>query len=128
MLIAEITNSPTLSGTDADDTVYIANGTGQRMLIEAVTLMPAVSVSAHATNIITTTVSTAGGTVGTQTTDSDVAGYSAHTAGTPLAVSITGTGAALEVAAGAAITIAVVKGGTGPAYEFAACVRWRAAR
>lgn len=125
---ANVSFSPVLSGTDANDTHYIYNGYGCTMYIEDVTLMPSVSVSAHADNHITTTISTAAGTVVTQTTDSDVAGYAAHTAGTAIELAPTDNAAYREVAAGSKITVAVVKAGTGPAYEFYAAVRWRAAR
>lgn len=116
--------APTLSGTDAVDTNYAINGSAFTAKILAVKLIPATSVSTHASNYITVTVKSGSTTLGTFTTNSS--GGAAMTAGTPITVTLTGTGADLEIAAGGLVTFDVTKAGTGPAYKFAGWVGFEA--
>lgn len=104
-----------VSGTDATDDVYVHNYSADTVAVDSIDLMPKTSVSTHASNYITTTVSIGGTTVATHTTNSS--GGSALTAGTRLAMTISGTGKQLEIAAGSSMRIQVSKNGTGPAYS-----------
>lgn len=110
--------SPTSSGSDAVDTVYIVNPNPFKVRITGGYIMPGASVSTHASNYITTTIKKGSDTIATHTTNSS--GGSALTAGTALALTLSGTVAKVyEIAAGGVITVDVAKAGTGPAYEFA---------
>ena len=102
-----------VSGTDATDDNYIFNTTGGKILVESAILGPDTSVSTHAANYITTTVSIAGTTLTSHGTDS--ATGSALTAGTAKALTlVAGVG---EVAAAGTVRVQVAKAGTGPAYD-----------
>lgn len=108
--------SPTLSGTDATDTNYAINGSAFTAKILALKIVPATSVSTHASNYITVTVKSGSTTLATFTTNSS--GGAAMTAGTVITMTLTGTGTELEIAAGGLVTVEVAKAGTGPAYKF----------
>ncbi len=121
-----------VSGTDAADTAFLHNLLADTLIVEAITLLPVVTVATHASNYITTTIETftsAGvsiGTVATHTTNSS--GGSALTADTPKVLTLTGTGKIPEVPAGGFIKVGVAKAGTGPAYDFTVSARTRASR
>jgi hypothetical protein len=105
--------STRVSGTNAADDNYIWNTTGGKIVVESVVLGPDTSVATHASNYITTTISTAAGTLTSHGTDS--ATGSALTAGTAKALTLTaGVG---EVAAAGTIRVQVAASGTGPAYD-----------
>lgn len=104
-----------VSGTDATDDVCVHNYSADTVAISSLDLMPKTSVSTHAANYITTTVSIGGTTIATHTTNSS--GGSALTAGTPLAMTLSGTGKQLEIASGGTMRIQVAKAGTGPAFN-----------
>lgn len=108
--------SPTLSGTDATDTNYAINGSAFTAKILALKIIPATSVSTHASNYITVTVKSGSTTLATFTTNSS--GGAAMTAGTVITMTLSGTGTELEIAAGGLVTVEVAKAGTGPAYKF----------
>lgn len=108
--------SPTLSGTDATDTNYAINGSAFTAKILALKIVPATSVSTHASNYITVTVKSGSTTLATFTTNSS--GGAAMTAGTVITMTLSGTGTELEIASGGLITVEVAKAGTGPAYKF----------
>ena len=109
-----------VSGTDATADLYIENVQGDKVVVQTIEIMPSVSVSTHASNYITSTVSAGGTTLATHTTNSS--GGSALTAGTlaGLTFGASGVGTALEIASGGTARIQVAKAGTGPAYGFAA--------
>ena len=107
--------STPVAGTDATDTAYIHNATGQKIQILAVSIVPKTSVSTHASNYITTSIKKGSDTITAHTTNSS--GGSALTAGTVKDLSLTGTGKILEIDAGGVISIDVAKAGTGPAYS-----------
>lgn len=115
MIDSFILPSVVVSGTDATDDVYLHNPTGEAVVVTDIDLMPKTSVSTHASNHITTTVSIGGTTVATHTTNSS--GGSALTAGTVLAMTLSGTTKQLEMGAGATMRVQVAKAGTGPAYN-----------
>lgn len=110
--------SPTASGTDADDTVYLGNPSAtEKLTVLGLYIEPAVTVATHAANYITTTISDGTNTLATHTTNSS--GGSALTAGTMKALSLaSGAGAFVDIAALGSVKVAVVKSGTGPPYEF----------
>lgn len=118
--------SPTASGSDAADVVYIANPFAETIYVEALYVVPGVSVAQHAANYITVTVKDGSDTIAVLSTVT-VTGV-ALTAGTPAAMTISGTGLVLEIPALSSITVDVTKAGTGPAYEFAVAARCRKAR
>lgn len=104
-----------VGGTDATDAIYLFNPfPDHKLLIRSAFLGPNVAVATHASNYITTTLTTSA-TLATHTTNSS--GGSALVAGTRKDLTLSGTGLALEVAAGGSIAVAVAKAGTGPAYE-----------
>jgi hypothetical protein len=107
-----------VNGSNANDTGYAINLTGNAVTITGIILLPKTSVSTNASNYITTTISAGGVTLATHTTNSS--GGSAMVAGTPLNLTFaaTGVGTALELASAGVITVAVVSSGTGPAYNF----------
>lgn len=115
MIDSFILPSVVVSGTDATDDVYLHNPTGEAVVVTDIDLMPKTSVSTHANNYITTTVSIGGTTVATHTTNSS--GGSALTAGTVLAMTLSGTTKQLEMGPGATMRVQVAKSGTGPAYN-----------
>lgn len=119
-------DSPPVSGTDAVDTDYAINNSGNKATIQRLYLIPSVSVSTHASNYITVTVKKGANTLATHTTNSS--GGTALTAGTPVELAITGTGLNLEIADGGAITVDVTKAGTGPAYALFVSAKMLAAR
>ncbi len=111
--------SPTSSGSDAVDTVYIVNPYPFKVRITGGYIVPGVSVSTHASNYITITIKKGSDTIASTTTNSS--GGAALTAGTASALTLSGTVAKVyEIAAGGSIVVDVTKAGTGPAYEFAA--------
>lgn len=112
--IYDLQSTP-VAGTDATDTAYIHNNTGQTLRILAVSLVPKTSVSTHASNYITTSIKKGSDTITAHTTNST--GGSALTAGTVKDLTLTGTGKVLEIADGGVISVDVAKNGTGPAYS-----------
>lgn len=109
-----------VAGTDANDLVYWLNNTGKklRIVLDTVKLVPNVSVSQHAANVILVELKN-GSTVLCDYDTTTTTGDGALTAGTPVSMTAaaTGVGTALEVASGSCLNVAVTKGGTGPAYE-----------
>jgi len=109
-----------VSGTDSTDTKYLFNPYGYKVAVEAVLLCPNTSVSTHASNYITGTLTANDGstTLATHTTNSS--GGAAMTAGTSVAMTMgsDGVGKALEIPSGGKLTFAVTKSGTGPAYNY----------
>lgn len=112
--IYDLQSTP-VAGTDATDTAYIHNATGQKLRILAVSIVPKTSVSTHASNYITTSIKKGSDTITAHTTNSS--GGSALTAGTVKDLSLTGVGKVLEIDDGGVITVDVAKNGTGPAYS-----------
>jgi len=112
-----------VSGTDATATLYLENKTSDKVVVQAIDIMPHLAVSTHASNYITTTVSVSGTTLATHTTNSS--GGTAMVAGTANALTFgaSGVGTALEIAAGGTLLVAVAKSGTGPAYNFSVNAR-----
>jgi hypothetical protein len=113
-----------VSGTDATATLYLENKTSDKVVVQAIDIMPHLAVATHASNYITTTV-TAGGTTLVTAHTTNSSGGSAMVAGTslPFAFAATGVGTALELAAGGTLLVAVAKAGTGPAYNFSVNAR-----
>lgn len=112
--IYDLQSTP-VAGTDATDTAYIHNNTGQKLRILAVSIVPKTSVSTHASNYITTSIKKGSDTITAHTTNST--GGSALTAGTVKDLTLTGTGKILEIDDGGVISVDVAKAGTGPAYS-----------
>lgn len=115
--------SPSLAGTDANDTNYILNPSDFTARVAKVQLVPAASVATHGSNYITVNIKKGSTTIATMNTES--AG-TAMTAGTVITLSITGSGKDLEIASGGVLTVEVAKSGTGPTYEFYAKVVFEA--
>ena len=116
--------SGVVSGTDAAATLYLENKTSDKIVVQAIDIMPNLAVSTHASNYITTAVTAGGVTLVTaHTTNSS--GGSAMVAGTALSFpfAATGVGTALELSAGGTLLVAVTKAGTGPAYNFSVNAR-----
>ena len=108
--------SPVVAGSDAGDLVYFVNPTGETIVVDAVILVPAVSVAANSeSNYIVTTVAGPGGTIASHSTKQT--GGTALTAGTAKALTVSGTGTEIEVAANGMISVTVADNGTCPAYE-----------
>ena len=118
--------STVVAGTDATDTAYIHNSTGQKIQVLAVSVVPKTSVSTHASNYITTSIKNGSDTITSHTTNST--GGSALTAGTVKNLSLTGTGKVLEIDAGGVISVDVAKNGTGPAYSHYISVKYQEIR
>lgn len=116
--------SPTLSGTDATDTNYAINGSAFTAKVLSIKLIPATSVSTHASNYITITAKSGSTTLATFTTNSS--GGAAMFAGTVITMTLSGAGTELEIASGGLVTFEVAKAGTGPAYKFSGWVGFEA--
>ena len=118
-----------ISGTDADATKYLYNPLAETLYIEAIAIVPHVSVAVNGTNYNTETITNEGqssAVIATHTSNSS--GGSALVAGTPLALtfSATGVGKVLEIAPGGVLKVALVNTATGPAYDeeiVVTCVR-----
>lgn len=113
-------SSHELAGNNAADVGNILNATGGKVKVIKIYIVPNLAVTAHASNVITTTFANDGNTLGVQTTDSDISGYAAHVEGTPIEVDLTATGDDLILEDGEVISVDVAAGGTGPAYAFQA--------
>lgn len=121
--------SATLAGTNAADSTYIGNATGEKLVILAAYIEPTVAVATHASNYITNTVkdSTGTTTIYSQTTNSS--GGTALVAGTMSTMSLqSAVGTAAEIEAGGSVLAASAATGTGPAYEFRIALLCRKAR
>lgn len=85
----------------------------EALVIRSIELINTVAIAAHATTIVTVTATDRGtdatGTteVASQTSDSDVSGYSAISAKVPWDVTVSTTTSALEVASGSVIEVLV---------------------
>ena len=107
-----------ISGTDADDITYWVNPTGKRIAVIQAScyIVPDVSVSAHASNIMLFELLNGTDVIADwDTTTGQEAGL---TAGTPAAmIAGAASGKLLEVAAGAVLKWKGTNSATGPAYK-----------
>jgi hypothetical protein len=121
--------SATLSGTDADDSTYVGNPTGEKLVIVAAYVEPTVAVATHASNYNTTTVKDSTGTTTVYSHTTNSSGGSALVAGTMNAMTLgAGVGTAAEIAVNGSVLCGVANSGTGPAYEQRVVLHCRKAR
>lgn len=117
-----------ISGTDADATKYLYNPLAETLYIEAIAIVPHVSVAVNGTNYNTETITNEGQSSAVIATHTTNTGGAALVAGTPLALtfSATGVGKVLEIAPGGVLKVALANTATGPAYDeeiVVTCVR-----
>lgn len=106
-----------IAGTDANDLIYWINNTGRKIAViqSSVKIVPHVSVSAHAANVMLFELLNGSDVIADWDTTTGQEG--ALTAGTPAAMTAgAATGKLLEVADGSCLIFKGTKGGTGPAY------------
>ena len=114
--------STAVAGTNATDTAFIHNHTGQKIRITGVSIVPKTAVATNGSDYITTSIKNGSDTIAAHTTNST--GGSALAAGTVKDLSITGTGKVLEIEAGGVISVDVAEAGSGPAYSHYVSVKY----